>query len=106
MFNQIITFIKRSSSVLSLVLVVVTFVITIVNSGAIIRTNGRLDSIVKVVNEQNSLIIKQNKDISRSLDTINAHLELLDKYASKDWGYFYGDTDIYGDVNIKNKKTK
>ena len=103
MFQKLKSFIIHWSASIAFLLSFVCLVVTLSNSASLIRTNGRLDSVIKTVNEQNSLIIKQNKDICTTLETINVHLALLDKYASSQWDWYIGNGT---DVVINNSKIK
>ena len=62
--------------------------------------NKRIDLIENRVTTVEQTICSQFDEIQKTLLSINAHLELLDKYASADWEHFYG---VQNNINIDSK---
>ncbi len=62
--------------------------------------NKRIDLIENRVTTVEQTICSQFDEIQKTLLSINAHLELLDKYASADWEHFYG---IQNNINVESK---
>ncbi len=95
---------QKFFNLLCLGVCILALVLSIVNSFSLSRANSRIDLLTKQFSDQNSLIVKQNKDIHSSLRAIDAHLQLLDKWASKERAFFYGDSDV--DIYNSNVKVK
>lgn len=62
--------------------------------------NKRIELIENRVTTVEKTICSQFDEIQKTLLSINAHLELLDKYASADWEHFYG---VQNNINIESK---
>lgn len=62
--------------------------------------NKRIELIESRVNTVEKTICSQFDEIQKTLLSINAHLDLLDKYASADWEHFYG---VQNNINIESK---
>lgn len=67
--------------------------------------NKRIDLIENRVTTVEKTICSQFDEIQKTLLSINAHLELLDKYASADWEHFYG-IEIHNNIDSKSKSKK
>lgn len=101
MFKKIFRSIaKVANDYLPVILFVGMWILSAYALVSVDHLNKRVTLLEERVSTIEDTSIKQFSDIQNTLLSINAHLELLDKYASADWEHFYG---IQNNINVESK---
>lgn len=106
MFNIFKSLFARRNDVLVLLsfcLSVLSVVLSITASTSVSRLSDRLEASIVEVSHQVHSFNLSIKELTSCVSAMDVHLTLLDKFASKEWGYYYGDTQV--DVGPRSKVT-
>lgn len=108
MFQKIKSLFRMILEYLPIILILVSFCLSIVANIRVSHNSKAIADIVVSVSEIQKDVSQMSVSLTNKLDSMQAQLDFISKYSEANYLYFYGDVDgRYAKLNIpNNSKTK